>query len=305
MNNRLLLLQLLLLLVSFQFLSLKASAQTIIDPTSLQSLKADSIHKKIIGNADYLVVYDYQFVPDSNFPLKKRGGQTYLQISKEYNRFGDYNQLRYDSLIDVSFKNRDQKNIEEVSLRINLLKSVRFNESIIYNIQKNKLIVQRTAGSTTRYQYEEDCPKLDWTLLDGDTIISGYQCFKASTRLFGRGYIAWYCPEISMTYGPYKFNGLPGLVLRVTDTQGHHDFTLNGLKAVSGYNPIYFWNRKDIVKTKRETVRKIYKNSCDDPTEALVGDGAVTISEETRAKVKSNPYNLERCICLPFANGNV
>lgn len=276
--------------IVFALFSLTLTAQTL-NQITLQSLQSDSIHKKIIGNAEYFVVYDYRFVPDTNFPFQKRKGLTFLQINKEYNRFGDYNQLRYDSIMDASFHSGTQRTQEEAAKRIKLLRLVRLNESIIFNKQKNKLTIQRTAGSTTKYQYDEDCPKLDWTLLDGDTIISGYQCFRASTELFGRDYIAWYCPEISMPYGPYKFNGLPGLVLRVTDTQGHHDFILNGLKAVSGYNPIYYWTRKDIVKTKRETVRKIYKNSCDDPTEALVRDGSVIIDDDVRAKVKAIPYN--------------
>ena len=279
-----------LTILSAMFFSVCVFAQTV-NIRDLQGLKQDSIHKKILSNADYLVVYDYQCVPNPQNPTGKQKGLTFLQISNEYNRFGDYNQYRYDSLMDASFREGTQIDQGGFTQRMNLLRLVRFNESIIYNIQKNKLTIQRTAGSTTRYQYDEDCPKLDWTLLDGDTIISGYQCFKASTRLFGRDYIAWYCPEISIPYGPYKFNGLPGLVLRVTDTKGHYDFTLNGLKKVSGYNPVYYWTRKDIVKTKRDTVRKIYKNACDDPAEAMTGDGAVTISEETRAKVKKRPYN--------------
>lgn len=279
-----------LLLVTFSLISLSATAQ-IINAATLQSLKPDSIQKKIIGNADYFVVYDYIYIPNPLFPSKKQKGQTFLQTNKDYNRFGDYNQLRYDSLMDASYRKGHQTSIDEVGQRINVLRLVRFTESIIFNKQKNIFTIQRTAGSTTKYQYEEDCPKLSWTLLEGDTIISGYQCFKASTSLFGRDYIAWYCPEISMPYGPYKFNGLPGLVLRVTDTQGHHDFVLNGIKSVSGYNPIYFWTRKDIVKTKRETVRKIYKNYCDDPTEAIAGGGAAIIDDDVRATVQKRPYN--------------
>lgn len=279
-----------LISIVFTLFSLTIAAQTI-NTTAIQSLKTDSIHKKIVGNADYLVVYDYFFTPDAEFSFQKRKGQTFLQVSNNFNRFGDYNQLRYDSLMDTSFKKGNQKDPKEVVQRINLLRLVRFNESILFNKQTKKLTIQRTVGSTTKYQYVEDCPQLDWKLLDGDTIISDYQCFKASTRLFGRDYIAWYCPEISMPYGPYKFNGLPGLVLRVTDSLGHHDFVLNGIKTVNGYNPIYYWNRKDIVKTSRETVRKIYKNSCDDPMEAFVSDGSVIIDDNVRAKIKAHPYN--------------
>lgn len=85
--------------------------------------------------------------------------------------------------------------------------------------------------------------------------------------------------------------GLPGLVFRVIDTQGHFEFLLNGLQKVYKYTPIYAWSSKDIVKTNRKTVRKIYKNFCADPVGALVSDGNIQISDEVKATVNSKPYN--------------
>ena len=66
-----------LLLVTFSLISLSATAQ-IINAATLQSLKPDSIQKKIIGNADYFVVYDYIYIPNPLFPSKKQKGQTFL-----------------------------------------------------------------------------------------------------------------------------------------------------------------------------------------------------------------------------------
>lgn len=62
----------------------------------------------------------------------------------------------------------------------------------------------------------------EWELLDESKIINGYICFKAigklkwidkkKTNIFSK-IEAWYCPELPYSYGPSKYNNLPGLVV--------------------------------------------------------------------------------------------
>jgi GLPGLI family protein len=47
---------------------------------------------------------------------------------------------------------------------------------------------------------------------------------KATLRYGGRDWIAWFCPEIPLSDGPYKFCGLPGLILKVYDNRMHYIF---------------------------------------------------------------------------------
>jgi len=267
-----------------------ASAQTVDFSKARKPAKSDTIAKKILEQTKYTVLYDYTYVRDAEMPEDTRNTLTVLQIGDNYNRFVDYYALRYDSLIDATVKNQLSM-AETGSTMLATLRKVRFNEGILIDKNKNKETVQRTAGLSQKYQYEEDCPALDWELLEGDTLIAGYHCNKARTSLFGRDYVAWYSPEISMPYGPYKFNGLPGLVVKVNDTANNFEFVLCGLKKQTDYSPIYLWANRSIIKTSRDKVRKIYKNYCADPVGALTSSGKVQISEETRASVKSKPYN--------------
>ncbi|MCE2616003.1 MAG: GLPGLI family protein [Phocaeicola sp.] len=267
------------------------SAQTIEWNKSNSNVQADSIAKKILEPSQYLITYAYRFVRDANYPNDKRTGMTILQVGKHYNRFWDYNELRFDSICDELSQGK-MSMIEASPLMLAALKKNVFTESILIDKQKNKEIIQRTAGLLTKkYQYEEDCPKLEWEVLKGDTTIAGYHCNKAKTRLFGRDYIAWYSTDVNMPYGPYKFNGLPGLVFCIMDTQGHFEFTLNGLQKANKYTPIYLWNNKNIVKTNRKTVREIYKNYCADPVGALTSDGSIQIPDDVKATVAPKPYN--------------
>lgn len=267
------------------------SAQTLNWAKTSSNVKADSIAKKILEPARYLITYSYTFVRDADFPEDKREGMTILQVGNRYNRFCDFNELRFDSICDETARGKVTVG-EATPLMLSALKAVRFTESILIDKQTKKETIQRTAGlKTKRYQYEEECPVLEWDIQKGDTTIAGYKCLKAKTRLFGRDYIAWYSPEIDMPYGPYKFSGLPGLVFRVTDTMGHFDFILNGLQKAEKYTPIYMWNNKDITKTTRKKVRQIYKNYCADPVAALTSSGNVRIPDDARARVEPKPYN--------------
>ena len=280
-----------LFIVTFTCFFYGLSAQTIRWNKSNSNVQTDSIAKKILEPAQYIITYTYRFARDANYPDDKKTGMTILQVGKRYNRFSDYYELQFDSICDELSRGK-MTVIEASPLMMAALKKNVFTEGILIDKLKNKGTIQRTAGLLTqKYQYEEDLPKLEWEILKGDTIIAGYQCNKAKTKLFGRDYIAWYSTDVSMPYGPYKFNGLPGLVFYISDTQGHFEFTLDGLQKANSYTPIYLWSNKSIVKTKRKTVREIYKNFCADPVSALTSDNSIQIPDDVKAKVNSKPYN--------------
>lgn len=281
--------------VALVFLSLfyganKASAQTLDFSNFQNSTKADSIAKIVLENSQYLITYDYEYVRDASNPEDKRNGITMLQIGKRYNRFMDYNEFRFDSLMDATAKNLKPYS-ETGPMMMTALKKRKFRENIVIDKQNNTEIVQRTAGLVQRYQYDEPCPALDWKLAEGDTVIADYHCKKALTSLWGRDYIAWYAPELDLPYGPYKFSGLPGLIFMVVDTRDNHKFTLSGLEKVTQYSPIYLWAEKDLIKTNRNKVRKIYKNYCADPVGALTSNGDIIVPDDVKATVNSKPYN--------------
>lgn len=277
-------------LISLIF-SLTGVAQAINWSTSEAVNKNDSISKQILEPTKYTITYKYEYAPDSEYPDEKREGLTLLQIGNRYNRFWDYNEFKSDSIFDHAAKKN--LTISEITGPIlHAMKKIIFSESILMDKQSGKETIQRTAGlPTKKYQYEEVIPSLKWNLIEGDSIIADYHCKKATINLFGRDYIAWYCPTIDLPYGPYKFNGLPGLIFKVVDTKNLFNFTIHKIKKENEYHPIYYWTRKDLVKSDRKTIRKIYKNFCLDPLSSLLSDGNIQISDETKAKVKVRPYN--------------
>lgn len=256
----------------------------------LSVTKEDTIKKKILDHTNYIVTYRYSYVPNAEAPEKKRHGFTDLQIGDRYNMFQDYYRVREDSVFDAIVKSGGSF-FDLYAAKSGYFKKRRFDERILLDRDKGKLTVIKKSVSGT-YRYDEDMPVLEWKITEGDTIIAGYNCKKGITRYAGRDYIAWFTPEIDLPYGPFKFNGLPGLILSICDTRGHYSFSLYGISNNHREMPIYMPMSDDIVKSSREKVRRIYKNDCADPVRALEADGGkVTIPEDSKSGVKPKPYN--------------
>ena len=64
----------------------------------------------------------------------------------------------------------------------------------------------------------ENIPKIKWALNQEITKeIDQFLCYKATANFRGRNYTAWYSLDFPLQYGPWKFNGLPGLIMEVYD----------------------------------------------------------------------------------------
>lgn len=87
------------------------------------------------------------------------------------------------------------------------------------------------------YVYEENIPQFDWNLLDADTVILGYTAYKATTKYRGRTWTVYYAPDITISDGPWKLCGLPGLILYARESEGIFKFEAvviaNGLSRES------------------------------------------------------------------------
>jgi GLPGLI family protein len=75
----------------------------------------------------------------------------------------------------------------------------------------------------------------DWQLQDGDSIVCGYPCHKATTTFRGRIWTVWYTLDLPYSDGPWKFCGLPGLVLYAHDSEDKFRFNCIGIEKGDGH----------------------------------------------------------------------
>ena len=65
----------------------------------------------------------------------------------------------------------------------------------------------------------EETGIISWSLYDEQKVIGSHTCQKAKTHFRGREYTAWFTLDIPVNFGPWKLNGLPGLILEVYDSR--------------------------------------------------------------------------------------
>ncbi|MBB6461751.1 GLPGLI family protein [Flammeovirga kamogawensis] len=89
------------------------------------------------------------------------------------------------------------------------------------------------------YIYHEKVENaMQWELHSDKKIIANYRCQKATVNYAGRDYEAWFTMDVPISEGPYKFTGLPGLVIEVYDTNRDYHFMLTYLQKYEHYKPI-------------------------------------------------------------------
>ena len=103
--------------------------------------------------------------------------------------------------------------------------------------------------------YTEPWPQMTWTLGTEHQTIIGYDCQKATCHWRGRDYEAWFTAAIPVKAGPWKFGGLPGLIMKVYDTR--HVYTWEAVGVENGSFPIYQPEERYYKKSTREKVWKM------------------------------------------------
>ncbi|SKB92782.1 GLPGLI family protein [Parapedobacter luteus] len=83
--------------------------------------------------------------------------------------------------------------------------------------------------------YTELQNDMDWILMRDTLTISNLPCQKALLDYGNRSWEAWFCPDIPLSNGPYKFQGLPGLIIRMRDKTGSWVFDLKGIERVPSF----------------------------------------------------------------------
>lgn len=106
----------------------------------------------------------------------------------------------------------------------------------IINNFKNDSIYSQGLVFKTPYYVQDPIHDPEWKLHSETKSISGFECNKATTTFRGRTYEVWYTPEIPVNFGPWKLNGLPGLILQASDTKGQIEFRANKVSLNQEFN---------------------------------------------------------------------
>ncbi|MCI1733695.1 MAG: GLPGLI family protein [Bacteroidales bacterium] len=227
------------------------NAQTVItfnkNGVSTSTKGASKKNIKTIDTTTFEVTYKMFWFKNPDDPLKKKFHDKenfedllLLQVGKNISKCFSYKTFQKDSLIEVTPADQIMANLEK------------FNGGVTFNIYHNYPDGKLTYTDNIlmdSFLYTEPEPEIDWTLQPETKEVIGYSCNRATCTFRGRNYEAWYTNEIPSSLGPWKFRGLPGLILSVKDDSGIISYEATGLRKCS--HPITYKDAK-YISTNRE-----------------------------------------------------
>lgn len=132
-----------------------------------------------------------------------------------------------NSLLIENENNANITEIDEYNTRITIAQKRIELDATKYYIKKDDNIIYFTQEFKNEKSIVKDSlPNFDWDITGVETKkIGDFLCKKATTNFRGSQIVAWYSEELNIPFGPWKFKGLPGLILElynVNDTSIHH-----------------------------------------------------------------------------------
>lgn len=239
-------------------------------------------------------------------------------ISKYITKENQYLDITKD---DIAYYNRMY--FINDSLDLHGFQNYRLTSFIIKKKNNNSYQNYEYIGDVNFYKLTEE-PKQQWIITDSIKNSNNLQVQKAITEFGGRSWIAWFSKDIPIPYGPYKFNGLPGLIMELYDTKKDYYFkVIKSEKITEGYQRISLENsmsraipvnQKELNKLKLDLYSNPFKYvlngnlTIPEGKKLLLDDGTVLSKEQLkpaeaneRKKLKAfnNPIELDKAVKYP------
>lgn len=101
---------------------------------------------------------------------------------------------------------------------------------IYKNFPKKQMRMRELAMLEMYVSEEPKMPKFSWKITGNKRKIGEYECQEATTTFRGRDWIVWFTTAIPVSDGPWKFYGLPGLIIEAEDSKKDFAFRLTSIE---------------------------------------------------------------------------
>ncbi|WP_426477282.1 GLPGLI family protein [Chryseobacterium sp. CBSDS_008] len=178
-------------------------------------------------------------------------------------------------------------------------------------------------GDVNFYKINEKAEQ-NWKISDSTKTFGDYHVQKAVTEFGGRSWVAWFSKDIPIPYGPYKFNGLPGLIMELYDIKKDYHFkVIKSEKIQDSYKRVSLDNSiSRAIPVDHAKLNKLRLELYDNPFKYIMNgrlaltegkklqldDGTILTKEQLkpaeaneRKKLKSfnNPIELDKAVRYP------
>lgn len=211
--------------------------------------------------------YEYKVVKDSTQKNKVSKEMMLLEVTNQGSVFYSYKKYKRDST-DIA---EVRKGSMEGGRRIigKTSHSLGENNNRVSKTYPDYKVTLHTTIGEHYYRIPEE-RKITWVLHPEKQKIGEWSAQKATANFAGRQWEAWYTDEIPIPEGPYKFHGLPGLIVKIEDSQKYHSFELKGISKITDNvataSEIY---RPTEIELDRKKYRKVFWDDRNDPARAM------------------------------------
>lgn len=213
--------------------------------------------------------YELTFKPKTD-STKIDKVMTVLDITKTKSIYRDYTVIAQDSLIKVAVEEMQKAGVfKDLSKTIRMPK---FSEKIDKFYPDMKVLyIEKVANGFTPLNigYSENL-KFNWKILNDKEKIGSYNTQKAMVDFGGRKWTAWFSTELPFQDGPYKFSGLPGLIVKIEDADKNYSWVLQGNKKVDNFEELSYAEKisggsSKVTEVSKEKFNKTFNDFKSDP----------------------------------------
>jgi GLPGLI family protein len=241
----------------------------------------------VLDTTRFIVRYRLEVVPNIERPEATDSDIIILEIGSRITKSYSYGLFRHDS---IATRNKHRDAHAGFRSRVPTLE-----------VFKNHPIGRNTIVHRSPYHPEpvflyEDHINIDWQILSDRREIMGYQCQKAIATFRGREWVAWFSNQIPVFVGPLKFQGLPGLIMEITDKNKHFNLSIVALTYEKYPIKMYNWAYQ---KTTREKANDYFKwchenfYDCNKNLGINLRFMNRTLEETKKTSIPYNPLELE------------
>ena len=185
--------------------------------------------------------------------LVGRNCSVYKSLDKQLN----IEKMQQDMLNQV----KNAPNPNALALKIQGQSPTLEEEYYLYPKDKKMLVEENIINY---YIVKDTFPVMKWKVKKDTLSIGGLHCQKAITHFKGRDYEAWFCPDLPFKSGPWKLNGLPGLILQANDTKNEVIFKFAGFEDISKQGQTIVPPADDL-KASLEEINRLKYTRANDP----------------------------------------
>ena len=206
----------------------------------------------------YKIEYDYVTESFDSFGTSKTISKCYLYTDNVQSKF--IKDRVIDGLLEqrLEFPNTEfhEKNKEENERDV-------YGDSIGYVVtkflEKDSIYLRTFPGNLIKEKMTNE-----FTIFEEYKTILNFKCQKATTKIYDREFVVWFTAEIPVNDGPWKFFGLPGLILEAHSKNNYHHFYTTSIKKNLNteyiYKPVPF-KRISSLDEKYNSIKQITERS--------------------------------------------